>query len=97
MSNQPELDTLLNDYLNACAYQQGSAWEQEENIVKTKQAILDWHNKQTNEAIHGFHGFIMGAYIIRPETDQALNYGRLHKAVDDYIAERNKLKEMYDR
>jgi len=53
--------------------------------------LLDWHNKQTNEAIYGFHGFVMEADIIRPEADQAFNYGRLHRAIDDYIAERNKL------
>lgn len=59
-----------------------------------KQAILDWHHKQTNEAIYLFHGFVMDADIIRQETDQAFNYGRLHKAIDEYIVERNSLKEL---
>lgn len=57
------------------------------------QAITDLHNKQINEAIHGFHEFVMEADIIRPEADQAFNYGRLHRAIDTYIAERNRLKE----
>ena len=63
------------------------------SLQEAKQAILDWHNKQVEEAIYGFHGFVMEADIIRPEVDQAFNYGRLHRAIDDYIAERNKLKE----
>lgn len=54
------------------------------DVNEAKQAILDWHNKQVNEAIHRFHGFVMEADIIRPEADQAFTYGRLHRAIDDY-------------
>ena len=56
---------------------------------------LDWHNKQTNEAIYEFHRFVMEADIIRQEADQAFNYGRLHRAIDVYIAERKKTKGEY--
>ena len=72
------LDDILSDRSGAVSYDQ-------------KQAIINWHNKQTNEAIYGFHGFVMEADIIRPEVDRVFNYGRLHRAIDDYIAERNKL------
>lgn len=41
------------------------------------------------EAVYGFHEYIMGKDIIRPEQDQAFNYGRLHKAIDQYIAKLN--------
>ena len=61
MSNQSELDTLLNDYLNACIYQQGSAWEQEENIVKTKQAILDLQNKRIEEVLDRLYSEVLSS------------------------------------
>lgn len=45
--------------------------------------ILQWRY----EAVYGFHEYIMGKNIIQNETDQAFNYARLHKALDDYIAQ----------
>lgn len=37
--------------------------------------------------VYGFHEYIIGKNIIRPEAGQAFNYARLHHAIDDYIAE----------
>ena len=86
-NTQAELDDIVIDLWA----KYGRDGTMDDFVREAKQAILDWHNKQTNEAIYGFHGFVMEADIIRPEVDQAFNYGRLHRAIDDYIAERNKL------
>ena len=91
--NTQELDEILEQVAWYGSYKR-SGDEPEGPIlspVEATQAINTLINKQTNEAIHGFHGFVMEADIIRPEVDQAFNYGRLHRAIDDYIAERNKL------
>ena len=86
--NTQELDEILANLTTAASDDQ---FIDDGSIGDAKADILTWHNKQINEAIHGFHGFVMEADIIRPEADQAFNYGRLHKAIDAYIAEREKL------
>lgn len=52
-----------------------------------KAAIEALCTKRVEEAVYGFHEYVIGKDIIRAETDQAFNYGRLHHAIDDYISQ----------
>ena len=87
-NTQSELDELLNDYLNACIYEQGTAWEQEEKIAEAEQAILDWHNKQVEALLDNIEASINNHttpyerdLLTRSYVRNTLNF------------ERNKLKE----
>lgn len=51
--------------------------------VRTRIEAL--YNQRMEKVVYGFHEYIMGKDIIRPEKDQAFNYGRLHHAIDNYI------------
>ena len=48
--------------------------------------LIKWADRRTATAVYNFHEYIMGKGIIRPETDQAFNYARLHRAIDEYVA-----------
>lgn len=55
-------------------------------IERIEAEIMEIIDAYTKQQVYGFHEYIMGKDIIRPETDQALNYARLHRAIDDYVA-----------
>ena len=81
--NTQELDGLLNAYLNACVYSQGTAWEQEEEVKEAKQAILDWHNKQAEKMLDRLESSI----------DDGKKSHSMAVISDAIEAERAKLKE----
>ena len=54
--NTQELDEILDKFGWTCVADGGDGYGlQNEDIAEAKQAILDWHNKQIEEAMAKFH------------------------------------------
>lgn len=62
-------------------------------ITNAVDAAVDLIQHEQEEAVDGFHAFIIGKNIIQKEKDQAFNYARLHRAIDTYKAELSTTKE----
>jgi hypothetical protein len=83
-----KIDEAL-DLIVVASVGKGDAFAITETVELAKDALLDLFTttlqQREQEAVYGFHGYIMGKDIIRDEKDHAFNYARLHHAIDHYI------------
>lgn len=77
-------DDPLNKQISGFTIRELVCLDDKDKAEKLVEALI---KAEVVKATYGFHEYIISKNIIRAEADQAFNYARLHRTLDDYIAE----------
>ena len=106
--NTQELDEILEKYGEYYHLKQLNRFSdsemqlnfaEETDIVRAKQAILNWHNKQVEEVLDRLSNALTGSndFRVEPSVKLYLSVGQIVSIRSAIEAERNKLKESSQR